>query len=214
MATLSHRLNVFSDGHIEAVKPAPLFWVPHDLFRFSYDNPKDRRFNPEGDGKVRATTIGPIPEVYNVFVPGTDLKLPPEFQALVPGINPDLTCEKAMTLLGLGLAFCNHQFGTLDPPRLMGGAVVTGTVSGSNLLLKTIRTDRPCPKAADVLADPTLWFWCVSVNAKGIVTLWQRRGADGNMYPCRFPLFGNGLSVPLNEFMPIDHVPDPRWMPA
>ena len=194
----------------------PLYWVPHDKFRYSYDNPKDRRYNPAGDGKIRewgSPTLA-IPEVYNLNASNT--KIPPEFQDLVCKINPDLSRDKAMTLMGDDLAFCNNTNFILDPPRVMGGWLVTGKESGGVLWLETIRVDKAVPPAEYVLSKRYLWGWCAGVSHAGNISLFLRKGIDGNMYPCRFPLMTKEeVFIPLDELLrlPPNFIPDPHWMP-
>lgn len=215
MATPTYNIDVFSNGEIRTQKiitppPAkPLWWVPHDKCRYRYDNPKDWRYNPAQTGKPRDTVINnnmPMPEVFRLD-PEHNFKVSSDYMQLLIDINPELLPEKALGLLGPGLAFCNFQFGVFDQPRFMGGGNVTGEIDGDRLWLKTLRADRPVPNAQDVLDDKTQWFWCVSVTPKNTINYWMRKGKDGYMHKCRMYLIANQpVYVKLNELKPVDHI--------
>lgn len=196
--------------------PPPLYWTPDDVWRYSYDNPKDRRYNPTGKGKVRAVPAGKaIPEVYNIFG-AQDTKIPDPFIDLIAEINPDFDHGIADWLTGDELAFTNNTNRILDPPRLMGRWLVTGKEADGLLWIETIRVDRPRPTAECVLTSPWLWGWFVSVNGFGRVTYFNKIGKDGQPHRLRFPLMSKEpLSVPPNEFLklPPGFVPYPEWTP-
>lgn len=109
----------------------PVYWVPHDRARYDYDSPTTGgwRFNPQIDGKARAAAREhnqSLPEVYRQL-PQHATRLLTAHYELVVGINPDLEPDKALTLLGEGLGWCNTQWGVFDQARLCGGALITGT---------------------------------------------------------------------------------------
>ena len=216
MVSPTYNLDVFSNGEIQVrstiIPPPsrPLYWVPHDKCRYSYDLP-DWRYNPAQTGKPRATVRNnnvPMPEVYRLD-PAHNFNLNSDYMQLLVDINPELLPDKALGLLSPRLAFCNFQFGVFDQPRFMGGANVTGVVDGSRLWLNTLRADRPAPSAQEVLADHTLWFWCVSVTPKNTINYWMRRGKDGNMHKCRmFLIADRPVYVLLDELKPISQIVD------
>ena len=214
MASPTYNINVLSNGNIEVEKVQPptpsrkLFWVPHDKCRYSYDLP-DWRYNPAQTGKARLTTQIhniPEPEVYRLD-PEHSFKLNSNYMQLLVDINPELLPDKALGLLAPRLAFCNFQFGVFDQPRFMGGATVTGDIDGDRLWLRALRADRAVPSAEEVLADQTLWFWCVSVTPKNTINYWARMGKDGQRHRCRmFLIADRPVYVQLNELKPVDHI--------
>ncbi len=137
-ANPSKTILTYADNRYEIVNhnvlPArPLWLVPHDRMRYDYDNRSGGgwRFNPAINGKARASarlTNASKPEVY-WYYPDHSTKLSDAHVQLLVGINPDLSPDKARTLLGVGLAYCNGTWGVLDKARLMGGSIITGTTS-------------------------------------------------------------------------------------
>lgn len=196
----------------EVEQPLPLFWVPHDKCRYSYDLP-DWRYNPLQTGRPRGSVIStnkPQPEVYRLD-PEHSFSLTTDYLQLLVDINPELLPDKALALVGTGLAFCNNKYGTFDQPRYMGGATVTGEVDGNRLWLKTLRADHPAPTAEAVLNDPTQWFWCVSVTPKNKINYWMRLGKDGTPKKCRmFLIAERPVYVQLDELKRVYSIQNPQ----
>lgn len=201
------------------VQSVPLYWIPHDKFRYDYDD-RERlhtlgwKYNPAGTGGARnSASVASQPEVYRVD-PSDGFRLPLVYQDLLCGINPDLSRDKALSVLNPALAFCNGETGRFDQPRFMGGWVVTGTERDGKLWVRTLQVGNPPPSASAVLADRTLWGWCVSVRPDGLIGLWHRRGLDGRMYPVRMLVLSQSpCYVPLDEVLRVDGFRDPQWMP-
>lgn len=55
-----------------------------------------------------------------------------------------------------------------DKTRICGGAMVTGTVDGNDLILDSLNVNNPVPTLAWLLARPWLYFDAVNVTANGI----------------------------------------------
>lgn len=201
-----------------APAPRPLYFVPHDVMRFDYDDPLREhslgwKYNPARTGKVRhSASIASQPEVYRVS-PWQGFRFNEAWKQLLVDINPDLLPEKALTLLGAGLAFCNGEYGRFDGPRVMGGWTVTGEERDGKLWVDTLKVNDPIWSAEAVLADPTKWGWCVSVRPDGQIGLWHRLGKDGQMHPCRMLIVSSvPVWVPLDEVLPVGEVKPPQWM--
>lgn len=116
----------------------PLYWIAHDTCRYDYDD-RGRvhslgwAFNPSGNGLARLVareTGSSKPEVFWIN-PEHSFRLSAPWVDTLCQINPELSRDKTETILGEGLAFCNGRWGTFDKARLMGGAVVKGTVGYS-----------------------------------------------------------------------------------
>jgi hypothetical protein len=183
--------------------------------------------------QVVLNTGDPMPEVYRLN-PDHHTILNCAFQWLWRNINPDLSDKRWSALLGNRLAWTNNtgfpghvncvlgeemskSFPRFDQPRACGGAILTGTERSGLLHIESMLTFQPVMSAADVLADPTKWYWGTSVNPKGEVNLIMRLGIDGQNYPVRVPLLSaQPVFLPLVELhkLPIgEPLPGPTWMP-
>ena len=222
MVQLLHSLSIMSDGSIRTQTETPpvlprMWMIPHDRMRYSYDKP-DWRYNSALDGKAReAARLNnkSQPEVYRVL-PQHGFRLNDDWLNLFCEINPELSREMALSIFGEGLAFCNGTKNVMDQCRVMGGWMVTGTPAGDKLWLKTLRVDQPVPTVAQVLADRTVWGWCVSVRPDGLIGLWWRRGLDGQDHNVRmFIVSAQPVYISLDELysLPAGFVPGPQWMP-
>lgn len=116
----------------------PVWWIPHDKYRFDYDDRLRRHsrgwaFNPRGDGPARysaRSTGSSKPTVYRQR-PEHSIRLSNAHVGLLIDLNPELTEGMVRGLLDVGLAWCNAQWGVFHVPIIMGGASVTGSVGYS-----------------------------------------------------------------------------------
>jgi len=121
-----------------------------------------------------------LPEVFRLD-PDLHVILTEPLQRLWRGMNPQLTDDQWRRCLGNTLAFTNgtgfpgrHDYinnmdvnekdPAFDQMRVCGGAFLTGTPSGSRLLIDAIDTRKPIPSVEYVMARRFLWFEAVNVD--------------------------------------------------
>jgi hypothetical protein len=202
-----------------------LYWIPHDRYRFDYDD-EDREhskgwaYNPAGTGPARHVAREKqvsMPEVYR-FNPGHSTRIIEPFLDLLCDLNPMLSREKTMVLLGTGVAWCNTNWGVFDQPRLCGGAVVEGINDGNGKIwIKTMSVQRPAPTAQFVL-DNFLSYIATEVKPDGRINLIQKIGIDGARHPARMiMLTSQAIYAPADEVLKLPPgfiPPSPHWVPS
>lgn len=171
-----------------------------------------------------------LPEV-QPLAPADIVPFPETWQHLSFALNPAMTGDKWRSLYQWNRAFCNGQgfnndadphadyvnerdlnkpLPAFDKVRVCGGAVITGVVLGTSLIVETMDATQPAPALEWVLERP--WFYFHAVNCadlKGTITNFpQANGA-----PVLVPLFANSpVSIQLNHLQPWTQpgIPDPR----
>ena len=215
------------------VLPTRRYWrVPHDIERVNMSaraGVVDYRYRGNDFGVVRdvVTDKGTRPEVYRMF-PFHHTVLSCAWLWTWRKMNPELSDKKWATLLGDAFALTNDS-GSLDhyncvtgenpgkpeprfdEPRIMGGAIVTGTTESTRLWLETSKVNQ-WRDAEYILARPWLWFYATSVNRKGEVNYITRLGLDGLMHRVKVPLMTTiAVYLPLADLAP---VPEGEWPEA
>lgn len=212
--------------------PAPQYWrVPHDIERINW-NAGDMRYGGDGYrlGPVRGSA--PTPEVYRVY-PDQTTPIGEAHQWLWRNLNPLLSDDKWSRLLGNAYAFTNntgfpgrHDYVNnrdvdKELPRfhaalVCGGAILEGQELNGKVWIKSILISDPVPMAADVLADPGLWFYGTNVGADGYISFMQKKGMDDFYHTIVVPLLTKvPVYLPTNELHKLPagfFPPDARWL--
>lgn len=197
-----------------SLPPRPLWYVPHDLMRRDV-TVDDFRYVAGLIGRVRQNVIEekkPLPEVYRMD-PEHSIALNEDFRDLLCAINPDISREKALGLLAMGLAWCNANEYVFDQPRVCGGATLEESYrDGNKVYIKSILTSQPVPTAEQVMASHC-WYWATSVKPDGSINVITRLGPDGYYHWVRmFIVTDEPVYINADELLPVTTIPDPRWM--
>lgn len=207
---------------IRIVRKPSLARAPHDTEMVNFDD-EDFDYIPNTNNISRVGVIREVvrrvnnarPEVYRLL-PLHHVLLTEPLQKLWKDLNPDLSGEKWATLLGDDLAWTNGTgFGgdepkidyvnkrnldaekppAFDQARFCGGHTFhVDRVEGNRAYLRTLRVDRPLPKASELLANPNyhhLWYWGTSISPTGRIQKIPRLGLDGTLKFVRVPLYTN-----------------------
>ncbi len=218
------------------------FWrAPHDKERMNI-NDDDFRYIPNvlsgtKIGVVREVVVQKhksLPEVFR-FPQFHSVLLIEPLQWLWRNVNPELSDEKWATLVTDELMLTNGTgFGgknpradyvnrrnldakpaAFDQVRFMGGAKFKGVEQGSNVLIETIRVDKPLPTAQELMGKDWLWYWGTGIRPDGGINYIWRRGIDGKDYRVRIPLFtAQQVSLPKDQLhkLPVGKpAPEPNW---
>jgi hypothetical protein len=153
------------------------------------------------------------------------------WQQLSFALNPGMTGDKWRSLYQWNRAFCNGQgfnneadphrdyvngrdlsapMPAFDKVRVCGGAVVTGEVVGTSLVVEAMDGTQPAPALEWIKARPWLYFEAVNVaDLKGTIT----RFPQGGGAPVLVPLFANmPQTIQLHHLQKWtgQSLPDPR----
>ena len=156
--------------------------------------------------------MGPIwrsslPEVFPLN--GNRTPFGKDWQILSYVMNPAMTGQKWRSLYAHNRAFNNGTgFNGPDPKadyvnsmdlsaplpawdktRVCGGAVVTGTVVGPDLIIDILDGKEVAPSLEWLMARPWYYFTAVNVTGGGITNFPQNDGR-----PCLVPLVGSGIA--------------------
>lgn len=92
-----------------------------------------------------------------------------------------------------------------DKTRVCGGATVTGTVSGGDLIVSILDGSQPAPSLEWMKAHREYWFYAVNSTYEGITNFPQNGGR-----PVIVPLVGRGVArIPLANVERVEDFADP-----
>lgn len=208
---IDHTLNIKAKFTLERVNVSPhpqLYRVLHDVE------------TPQGIWRAG------LPEVFPLN--GERTPFGKAWQLLAYAMNPGMTGDHFRALYGAHKAFNNgtgfpSQGGdepkadyvnmrdltfplpAWDKTRLCGGATVTGTEDGPDLIVNILDGFQAPPTLAWLLANPTLFFHAVNSTIGGITRFPQNDGR-----PCLVPLVGSGVArIPLSSLQKVPGIADP-----
>lgn len=175
------------------------------------------------------------PEVWPFF-PNHFVNFREDWQLLSKSINPRISPKKWTSFYGYNVWITNKQGFGMKTPRAnfvtrenlkaalpkcelltCGGNILTGTVSGNNLVVTVLDGLAPAPTLEWLQARP--WFITTAVNwyTSGAVGRFpQGQLPSGEVVPCLHPLIGDPkrypvITIPLSclEKWEHDYLPDP-----
>ena len=164
---------------------AQYYKVMHDFERYKYGVPDKPDIYPNWDWRVN------LPEVYNLQ-PEHSTQMTKEIQELsfalfrygAPSLDLNTAKKKWTAFMGTKIAFTNYngfddssdpranhitgenlnkELPKFDKPRICGGALVTGRVEGSDLVIPTINATKPIP-SLNLIVEAGIYFTAVSVG--------------------------------------------------